>query len=166
MNTGGDVVRKMKLYLETTVFNYYFDENREFHPDTCRLFDAIAAGEFEAYTSEYATLELQRAPEPKRSDMMNLIERFGIIMLEATQEANDLAALYVHNGIIPAKYRTDGEHIACASVNGLDCILSFNFQHINKLKTKRMTENVNLMEGYKGITICLPMEVLDNEEAQ
>ena len=157
-------MRKMKLYLETTVFNYYFDTEREFHADTRRLFDAIAAGEFEAYTSEYVTLELRRAPEPKRGDMMNLIERFGIKMLEATQEANELAAHYVRNGIIPAKYRTDGEHIACASVNGLDCVLSFNFQHINKLKTKRMTEIINLTQGYKGITICLPMEVLDNDE--
>ena len=157
---------KLRLYLETTVFNYYFDTEREFHSDTRRLFEAIAAGEFEAYTSEYTTLELRRAPEPKQSKMMGLIERFGIKMLEATQEANDLAALYVRNGIIPAKYRTDGEHIACASVNGLDCILSFNFQHIYKLKTKRMTENINLMEGYKGITICMPMEVLENEESK
>jgi predicted nucleic acid-binding protein len=148
------------------VFNYYFDTEREFHADTRQLFEAIAAGEFEAYTSEYATLELRRAPEPKQGDMMNLIERFGIKMLEATQEANDLAAHYVRNGIIPAKYRTDGEHIACASVNGLDCILSFNFQHINKLKTKRMTEIINLTEGYKGITICMPMEVLDDEETE
>jgi hypothetical protein len=45
--------------------------------------------------------------------------------------------------------------------NELDCVLSFNYQHINKLKTRRMTENVNLNEGYKGITICTPMEVLN-----
>ena len=64
------------------------------------------------------------------------------------------------------KYRLDGAHIAIASISGLDCVLSFNFQHINKLKTKRMTENVNLSEGYKGITICTPIEVLENEETE
>jgi len=58
----------------------------------------------------------------------------------------------------------DGTHIAIATFHNLDCILSFNFQHINKLKTKEMTALVNLREGYKGITICTPMEVLENEE--
>ena len=44
--------------------------------------------------------------------------------------------------------------------------MSFNFQHINKLKTKRMTEAINLAEGYKGVTICTPMEVFDDDEAE
>jgi hypothetical protein len=69
--------------------------------------------------------------------------------------------LYVQNGVIPVRYRIDAIHIAIASVNGLDYVLSFNYQHINKLKTKRMTENINLIEGYKGVVICTPMEVLD-----
>jgi len=159
-------MRKLKLYLETTVFNYYFDTEREFHADTRRLFEAIAAGEFEAYTSEYVAYELRRAPEPKRSDMLNLIAQYGIKVLDFEDEASRLATLYASNGIIPEKYLMDGIHIASASINGLDCILSFNFQHINKLKTKRMTENINLMEGYKGITICMPMEVIDYEETE
>ena len=53
--------------------------------------------------------------------------------------------------------------IAIASVHGLDCVLSYNFQHINKLKTKILTERVNRAEGYKGIVICTSREVLDDE---
>ncbi len=33
---------------------------REFHADTVRLFDAIAAGDYEAYTSEYVTFDVPR----------------------------------------------------------------------------------------------------------
>ena len=43
---------KLKLYLETTVFNYYFDDDREGHENVLELFEAIKAGKFEAYTSE------------------------------------------------------------------------------------------------------------------
>jgi hypothetical protein len=45
-------------------------------------------------------------------------------------------------------------------------MFNYYFQHINKLKTKRMTELINLSEGYKGITICTPMEVFDDDETE
>ena len=95
--------------------------------------------------------------------MIDLIEKFGITVLKTDDEAVRLANVYVKNNVIPEKYLLDGVHISLASINELDCILSFNFQHINKLKTKRMTELINLNEGYKGITICTPMEVFDYE---
>jgi len=146
------------------MFNYYFDTDRDGHTSTVRMFEAIGCGEYEGYTSEYVVLELRKAAEPKQADMLALIEKYGIITLDLEDEANRLAQLYVQNRIIPAKYLLDGTHIAIASVHDLDCILSFNYQHINKLKTKRMTELINLSEGYKGITICTPMEVFDDEE--
>ena len=45
-------------------------------------------------------------------------------------------------GVIPQKYRTDGLHIAHAAVNGLDMIISMNFQHIVKRKTIKMPQNI------------------------
>ena len=60
----------MKLYLETTMFNYYFDEARDGHIDTVRMFEAINSGEFEGYTSQYTILELQKTNEPKQANML------------------------------------------------------------------------------------------------
>jgi len=146
------------------MFNYFFDTDRDGHAATVRMFEAIGKGEYEGYTSEYVTFELQKAPVLKQADMLASIGKYGITVLDFEDEANRLARLYVQNKVIPSKYLLDGTHIAIAAFHGLDCILSFNFQHINKLKTKRMTELINLNEGYKGITICTPMEVLDDEE--
>ena len=157
-------IKKLRLYAESTLFNYFFDTDRDGHEDTVRLFEAIGAGEYEGYSSEYAVYELMDSLEPKRANMLELIEKYKIITLNISEESDRMADLYVQNKIIPLKYRLDAAHIAIASIHGLDCVLSFNFEHINKLKTKRMTELVNLNEGYKGITICTPMEVLDNEQ--
>ena len=44
-------MRKQKIYLETTLFNFYFDTDREAHADTVKLFKEIAAGKYEAFTS-------------------------------------------------------------------------------------------------------------------
>ena len=43
-------IGKLKLYLETTVFNYYFDEDRTGHEDVLKLFEAIEFGKFEVYS--------------------------------------------------------------------------------------------------------------------
>ncbi|MDR2522724.1 MAG: hypothetical protein LBC93_03360 [Synergistaceae bacterium] len=157
-------IEKLKLYLETTMFNYYFDTDRDGHADTVALFEAIKEGKYEAYASGYTILELENAPEPKRSEMLSLIDEYHVIMLNITDESDRMADLYIAEKIIPSRFRYDSTHIAVASINRLDCILSYNFQHINKLKTKILTERANLAEGYNGVVICTAKEVLDYDE--
>ena len=154
----------MRLYLETTMFNYFFDADREGHDDTVRLFEAIGAGEHEGYTSAYVQIELQDAPEPKQSQMLALIQRYGIRVLETSKEADRLADAYIQQGVIPERFRFDSTHIACASVYGLDYVLSYNFKHINRTKTKLLTARINQNEGYGSVIICTAKEALEDEQ--
>ena len=62
--------------------------------------------------------------------------------------------------IIPVKFKIDGIHIAMAAINNMDCIVSLNFHHINKLKTKMATEIIHRMKGFNNPFICTPMEVV------
>jgi predicted nucleic acid-binding protein len=143
------------------MFNYYFDYDRDGNLSTIAMFEAIGRGEYEGYTSEYVVFELKKAQEPKRSDMLNLIDKYAIKILDLDEKIDILADLYIDSNILPEKFRLDALHIACAAVKNLDIVLSFNYQHINKLKTKIMTESINKLAGYKGIIICTPMELLD-----
>ena len=153
-------MRIPKIYIETTLFNCYFDRDRDAHSATIELFREIEAGKYQAYTSSYVIDELEETKEEsKRSNMLTLITKYNIKVLDYSDEAQDLADIYVNEGVIPEKYSYDGLHIACASVNDLEFIFSLNFQHINKLKTKTMTSNINIREGYKPIAIVSPMEV-------
>ena len=156
-------VRKQKIYLETTLFNFYFDKKREAHADTVKLFSEIAAGKYNAFTSTYVTDELESAPQDKRDKMIGLIKEYSISVLAPNDETVRLANLYTNEGIIPIKYLTDGLHIAIAAVNDLDMIISMNFQHIVKRKTKIGTEKINALNGYRTVEICSPMEVVENE---
>jgi hypothetical protein len=157
-------MRKQRVYLETTLFNFYVDEDRDAHADTVRLFEDITTGKYEAYTSFYVIDELEDAPDEKRDKMIALIEQHGITVLALNIEAEQLADVYVEHGIIPLKYRTDGVHIAVAAVNDLDMIISMNFQHIVKRKTKTGTEKINALNGYRAVEICTPMEVNEYED--
>lgn len=157
-------MRIPKIYLETTMFNYYFDKEREAHPYTVRLFEEIQEGRYHPYTSQYVVGELKNAGEPKRGQMLGLLEQYDIVTLDYSQEARNLATLYVSEKIIPAKYLTDGIHIAVATVNDLDMILSLNFRHIVRKKTVEGTGLINLRAGYRPISIHAPQEVVDYEQ--
>jgi hypothetical protein len=118
---------------------------------------------YEAYTSEYVTIELQKAPEPKQSKMLDLITDFSIKFISIGTEIDYLADLYVKRKAIPERYQFDSSHIAAASVRGLDYVLSYNFKHINRAKTKLLINRINSENGYGAVVICTAKEVLDDE---
>ena len=165
MSRGYIALKKLKIYLETTVFNFVFaDDAPDKKQDAIKLFDEINQGKYIPYTSEYVLQELEKAEEPKRKQMIDLIGKHKIIFLGVDENAEILADKYVKENIIPVKYRTDGLHIAIATINDLDFIVSYNYQHIVKMKTIIGTESINLREGYKRIGIYSPTEVIENEE--
>ena len=156
-------MRTQQIYLETTMFNYYFDVEREAHADTVKLFDEISVGMYQAYTSVYTMRELMKAPEERARKMINIISEYGITVLEATEEVDELARVYQQQGIVPPGSTVDAQHIAVATVNDLDMIISLNFKHIVRKKTVTLTGLVNTNLGYKPIEIHSPMEVVDRE---
>jgi len=145
------------------MFNYYFDAERDAHADTVRLFEEIRQGKYWAYTSKYTTEELSRAPEEKFLKMMGLIEQYDVVVLEPSDEVAKLGALYQEQDILPKRSTVDALHIAVATVNDLDMILSLNFEHIVRKKTVELAGALNRSLGYRSIEICSPMEVVERE---
>ncbi|GHT57238.1 hypothetical protein AGMMS50233_10390 [Endomicrobiia bacterium] len=66
--------------------------------------------------------------------MKALISEYNVKTLSASDETSRLANIYVQNGIIPNRFATDALHIASATVNDIDFIVSLNFKHIVKLR--------------------------------
>ena len=159
-------MKMQKVYVETTLFNYYFDTDRDAHLDTVTFFEECAAGKFEPYTSDYVIEELEDAPKDKRDKMVALIEQYNITVLFASEKIVELAKKYVVEGALPQGSQTDARHIAAASVNALDKIVSLNFRHIVKTRTILMTNAINTLLGYPVITIESPMEAIDYEKTR
>ena len=159
-------MKKQKIYLETTLFNYYFDEDRDAHADTVTLFEECASGKFKPYTSDYVIKEIEDAPEAKKEKMLVLIKRYNIVILAADDETDELAMRYVSEGALPVNSLADANHIAAATVNALDMIISLNFRHIVKERTIEMANAINTLSGYKTVKIKSPMEVIDDEKTR
>lgn len=156
-------MRKLKIYLDTSVLNFcYADESPKEKKITRELFREIKAGTYIAFISATVLKEISKAPEPKQKALVSLVEEYNLSALEIDEEIENLANLYVQNKIIPQKYKEDAVHIAVAVINDLDVIVSWNFEHIVKLKTKLSVNGINKLEGYKEIEIYSPMEVIES----
>jgi len=159
-------MKPQRIYIETTIFNRYFDiEHGEINKATIQLFAEIKAGKFDAYTSEYAVNELKIASEPKRSKMLALIKEFKIEVLGGSNEILALANDYIAKGVIPKSSVLDARHIATATINQIEHIISVNFSHINRAKTKEFVPLINRTNGYHWeVSINTPMEIIEVRE--
>lgn len=81
--------------------------------------------------------------------------------LSVSKEVILLANQYIESKILPAAERNDALHIAVAVIHNLDVIVSWNFEHMVKLKTRREVPAINTLMGYKNIIeICSPLEII------
>lgn len=71
-----------------------------------------------------------------------------------------LAKEYVRNGAVPESYPEDAYHIAIAVINEMDYLLSWNFKHIVRRKTKDIVRMVNTLNRFRQIEIMTPAELL------
>lgn len=83
-----------------------------------------------------------------------LAKQFNVLPL--SDKATELAKKYVAKQIVPAQYISDGFHLAIATVNKLDVLVSWNCKHLVNLKTKREANIINRRQGYKDIELAEP----------
>jgi predicted nucleic acid-binding protein len=149
-----------KLFLETTVFNFYFDGKQgNKRLATIELFGQIVAGKYVAYTSDEVSNELMKSTRAK--EMVELMGKYGVSTLKVNEQIEHLADIYNAEKIIPPRFRADAIHIATATYFGMDFVLSFNMGHLVKQKTNVATGFVNLDEGYEKVVLCTPEEVIN-----
>ncbi|OGQ44249.1 MAG: hypothetical protein A2W63_03430 [Deltaproteobacteria bacterium RIFCSPLOWO2_02_44_9] len=156
-------MKKIKYYLDTTIFNFAFAEGDIEKKDiTLKFFKELPLMAEGIYISDEVVREISRAGEPRRTQLEGLLRDSNPLLLEVNIEAETLAERYIKEGIIPVKYRSDALHIAVAVINGIEVIVSWNFEHIVKLKTRVMVNGINRLLGYREIEICSPEEVVES----
>ena len=83
--------------------------------------------------------------------------------LEAKIPIAELAQKYINAEVISPNHLLDAEHIAVATVEKADIVVSWNFKHIVNIHKIRGFNSVNLKEGYQLIEIRTPMEVINED---
>ncbi|MDA2922023.1 type II toxin-antitoxin system VapC family toxin [Patescibacteria group bacterium AH-259-L07] len=145
---------KSKIYLDTSVISVYDDPRiPQRQAQTQEFWKTLK--DFRVYISEITINEINNIPNSKkRKRLLSLSKNF--FLLHPTEEAEKLAQEYVRKKIIPKRYIDDAIHLAIATVNRLDILVSWNCKHLINLKTKREANKINLAKGYKEIELVEP----------
>jgi hypothetical protein len=83
----------------------------------------------------------------------------GLPVLTASQQAQDLVDALVAQGAVPPTEPEDAMHIAIATVNGIEYLVTWNFKHIANPAMRLRINNVCTAAGYVPTTICTPEEL-------
>jgi predicted nucleic acid-binding protein len=95
--------------------------------------------------------------ETLRRKFKVLIKSFKV--LKATGKIRDLAKAYIDRGVLSEKYLNDALHVAVASFYNISYVVSWNFEHLVKVRTRKSVNLVNTLEGYREIEIVSPQEL-------
>ena len=71
-----------------------------------------------------------------------------------------LAKLMIERNLIPETVAEDAAHIAIATVNAMDYLLTWNFKHIANAVIRGKVEALCRSEGYVPPIICTPEELI------
>lgn len=77
-----------------------------------------------------------------------------------TDRIEELANEYVRHKAVPESYPEDTYHIAIAVINEMDYLLSWNFRHLVRRKTRDIVRMINTLENLNHVEIITPAELL------
>ena len=152
---------KPKIYIETSIVSYYTNRpSRDIvtagRQQVTREWWEESSHRFQLYVS---VLVLDEAGGGNTSEAKKRLEALkGIPILEISDKAESLANALVA-GPIPENYAEDALHIALATVNGMDFLLTWNFHHINNAMMKKQIVKIVENQGYECPVICSPEEL-------
>ena len=150
----------MRIYIDTSVINGLYSEECEIKIATEKFFEFVQKTGSILYSADLIVEEIERTPsKSKRNKLKDALSQYEIEFLPVSDEVQAIARHYLAQRIIPAKYLPDAIHIATAVIYNIPVLVSWNFEHIVKLKTKVEIERINRQCNYPRITICSPEEV-------
>jgi len=148
---------RLRVYIDTSVIGGCFDE--EFAVWSLDLFGEFRAGSKIAVVSDLTRRELEGAPKHVKEVLLTL-PKTAVENVFLSDEAEQLASDYLRNGVVGKRHIADAQHIAIASVERVDVLVSWNFQQIVNLDRIHAFNAVNLMLGYPMLEIRSPREVV------
>jgi len=155
------------VYLETSIIGYLtarslsdvvFQARQEL---TRRWWDERRTS-YEILVSQFVLEEVSAGDESAAQERLKVID--GIPMLDASHsDVDPLADLLVHKHLLPQKAKTDAQHIAVATIFGVDYLLTWNCKHIANADRLPGIYSTLRDEGYEPPLIVTPEEFSNDD---
>lgn len=117
--------------------------------------------DFGLYVSQLVLEEIRGGDPDASSQRLQSID--GIPMLLLNEAAVALAETLTRDTPLPRKATADALHIAIATVNGMEYLLTWNCKHLANAMLRGRVERACRIAGYEPPIICTPQELLESE---
>ncbi|GHV23798.1 hypothetical protein AGMMS49959_18100 [Planctomycetales bacterium] len=163
--------RKLRIYLETTIPNYLFEDKTNEKKlskilDTWRLWGSIKQGLYDVVVSITVFDEIDKCPpaqKEKQAAMIRALAEIDYTLVEIDENTERLATRYIKAGGLKPSSKTDALHIAAASLANCDVVLSWNCSHITVFRAMKAVDAVNTDELLKPLKLLSPTNFLGEE---
>lgn len=152
------------VYVETSIVSF-LRENPAAPPDSVerqaltRQWWSVQRRRYELVSSQYVLDEANMGSASLASERLGHLA--GIPLLPLSDRIDELAAEIVARAILPPDAIVDALHIACAAVNRVDYLLTWNCTHIaNPIILPRVFRTLDDFELPFPV-ICTPKDMLD-----
>ena len=128
-----------------------------------QLFERVKLGQIICVYSDLTEIELLNAPERIR-DYFKKLPKENLEQIIVTDEILRLASKYIDDKVVGQTSFDDCVHIAAATINKADILVSWNFKHIVNLYRIRGYNSVNIRSNYQSLEIRSPKEIIEYED--
>ena len=153
-------MRKTRLYLEASpIIMVEPDQDPIRRGITEEFFRIVAekSDEYELLISRVTLDELNDTESAeKRKSAEDFLETIEHTKIPHNDIAENLAWIYVAEGVMSQNRLDDLTHVAYATVAGCDYIITWNMQHLANERTVSRVNAVNAVENYGKIYIATP----------
>ena len=84
----------------------------------------------------------------KKQLLLEVIEKYSLRILILDETSDALANVYLRKRLSTPKKLEDAQHIAIATYNQMDILLSWNFKHLSNIQKQIGVKIINEKEGY------------------
>lgn len=116
--------------------------------------------QYDLCVSETVVAECSAGDDQAAQDRLDTIR--DISVLDVTEDAENLAYALVKQIPLPESAQVDALHIAVATVNGINYLLSWNCAHIANAALQSQIEAICRSAGYEPPTICTPQQLMED----
>jgi len=154
---------KLRVYLETTVPSYLTawpspEVVMVGHQQTTRDWWETRRDDFDLFASQFVIDEASLGDTAAAARRLEALA--DVPLLEPGDDVYRLADKLVKQIPLPVKAAADSLHIAIATVNGMDYLLTWNCTHIANAALRGRIEKVCRDAGYEPPVICTPEELM------
>lgn len=153
---------KPRVYVETTIPNVYHETRTS--PEMVerqawtRAWWADAAERYELLTSVVVLEELEGGTSRNVRWRIALLD--GLTVLPITPPVPETASTYIRHKLMPAHPSGDAYHLAIASHNYCDYIVTWNCKHLANPKKALHIRHINAMLGLHVPVLATPTDLI------